>query len=266
MTRFRSSLPVLAVAIAFMLGATLPASAQESEADTGADPRADPNQLYASCMTLARSDPAAAEGEALAWVAQGGGAAAQHCLAISLIGLGRYEEAAELLERMARELPPDQARTVADLFGQAAQAWMLAGSYDRAVADLDQSIVLAPYDVEFVIDRAVAKASGGLFWEAIDDLNEASDMAPGRNDILILRASAYRFVEATELAMEDIARVLETEPQNAEAIFERGMLRAIAGEIDAARGDWQQVVQLVPGSPTAEAAQANLEATAAVPE
>jgi regulator of sirC expression with transglutaminase-like and TPR domain len=91
-------------------------------------------------------------------------------------------------------------------------------------------------------------------------------MAPGRSDILILRASAYRFVEATELAMEDIARVLESEPQNAEAIFERGMLRAIAGEIDAARGDWQQVVQLVPGSATAEAAQANLEATAPVPE
>ncbi|MEX2201698.1 MAG: hypothetical protein WD711_09920 [Dongiaceae bacterium] len=262
MTRFRSLLPILAVAglLVFgpVFGLALPASAQESGAD--------PNQLYASCMTLARSDAAAAEGEALAWIEQGGGAAAQHCLAISLIGIGRYEEAAELLERMARELPPDQARTVADLFGQAAQAWMLAGSYDRAVADLDQSIVLAPYDVEFVIDRAVAKASGGLYWEAIDDLNEASEMAPGRNDILILRASAYRFVEATELAMEDIARVLETEPQNAEAIFERGMLRAIAGEIDAARGDWQQVVQLVPGSPTAEAAQANLEATAPVPE
>ncbi|MEX1110062.1 MAG: tetratricopeptide repeat protein [Dongiaceae bacterium] len=239
-----------------------PAPAQETETA----PATDPNQRYASCMTLARSDPAAAEGVALAWVAENGGAAAQHCHAISLIGLGRYQEAAELLERLARELPPDQSQTVADLFGQAAQAWMLAGGYDRAIADLDQSIQLAPYDFEFVIDRAVAKASGGLYWEAIDDLNNASEMAPGRTDILILRASAYRFLEATDLAMEDIVRVLEVEPQNAEAIFERGMLRVIAGSIDEARADWQQVVQLVPGSATAEAAQANLEATAPVPE
>jgi len=219
----RSFLFGIAALLCVMAG---PAPAQEAETETA--PAADPNQRYAACMTMARSDPAAAEGEAIAWVAENGAAAAQHC--------------------------------------QAAQAWMLSGGYDRAIADLDQSIVLAPYDVEFVIDRAVAKASGGLYWEAIDDLNNASEMAPARSDILILRASAYRFVEANELAMEDIVRVLEVEPQNAEAIFERGMLHAIAGSIEEARADWQQVVQLVPGSATAEAAQANLEATAPVPE
>jgi tetratricopeptide (TPR) repeat protein len=223
----------------------------------------DASQRYANCMATARSDPAAAEQVALAWFNEGGAAAAQHCQAVALIGLGRYQEAGELLERLARELPETETATIADLFGQAAQAWLLQGNYDRAVAVLDQAMSLAPYDVELVIDRAVAKASASKYWEAIDDLNVAAGMAPGRTDILVLRATAYRFVEAPELALEDIGRVLETEPQNPDAIFERGMLHALAGDIAAARADWQQVVQIAPGSMAAEVAQANLDATAA---
>jgi tetratricopeptide (TPR) repeat protein len=253
---------VMAVA-AVLLGGV--ARAQETEAPPAPKPGVfqDANQRYSNCMATARSDPVAAEQAALAWFGEGGGPAAQHCQAVALIGLGRYQEAGELLERLARELPETESGTIADLFGQAAQAWLLAANYDRAVAVLDQSILLAPYDVEFVIDRAVAKASAGKYWEAIDDLNDAVEMAPGRNDILVLRATAYRFVEAPDLALEDVNRVLETEPQNPDALFERGMLHALAGNIDAARADWQQVVALAPGSMAAEAAQANLEATAA---
>lgn len=223
------------------------------------------DQRYTTCMTLARTDPAAGESEAGAWFGVGGGPAAQHCQSIALIGLGRYAEAGALLEKLAGEMPPTETVTIADLFGQAAQAWLLEGSYDRAIADLNQSIQRAPDDVEFVIDRALALASSGQYWEAIDDLNNAAAMAPERTDILVLRGTAYRFVEAPELALEDIIRVLEMEPQNPDALFERGMLYALAGEIESARADWQQVVTIAPGSSVAEAAKANLEATAAQP-
>lgn len=269
----RSPLVIVAIAVCIaMLAAiaiaglvallTSAALSQEATTDAAADPAQDQSQLYAACMATARSDPAAAEAQAKAWFEQGGSGAAEHCQAVALIGLGRYTEAGELLERLARALPQTEATTIADLFGQAAQAWMLAGSYDRAIAVLDQSVKLAPYDVEFRIDRAVAKASGGKYWESIDDLNEAAEMAPGRNDILVLRATAYRFVEAPELALEDLDRVLASDPRNADALFERGMLHAMAGEIENARAAWQQVLQVAPGSPTAEAAKANLEATA----
>ena len=60
----------------------------------------------------------------------------------------------------------------------------------------------------------------------------------------------------------EITRVLEIEQQNPDALFERGMLHALAGDIDSARGDWQQVMTVAPGSSAAEAAKANLEATA----
>jgi tetratricopeptide (TPR) repeat protein len=223
----------------------------------------DVDQRYTNCMAMARSDPAVGENEAVTWFGLGGGPAAEHCRSVALIGLGRYAEAGALLEKLAGELPQTETTTIADLFGQAAQAWMLEGSYDRAIADINQSILLAPGDVEFVIDRALALASSGQYWEAIDDLNTAAEMAPGRTDILVLRGTAYRFVEAPELALEDIVRVLEIEPQNPDALFERGMLYALAGDIESARADWQQVVTIAPGSSVAEAAKANLEATAA---
>jgi tetratricopeptide (TPR) repeat protein len=242
----------------------VPAPTQEAEPVPEPKPELflDVDQRYTSCMAMARSDPAAGENEAVAWFNLGGGPAAQHCQSVALIGLGRYAEAGALLEKLAGELPQTETATIADLFGQAAQAWLLEGSYDRAVADINQSIQLAPDDVEFVIDRALALASSGQYWEAIDDLNKAAEMAPGRTDILVLRGTAYRFVEAPELALEDITRVLEIDPQNPDALFERGMLYALAGDIDSARADWQQVVTVAPGSASAEAAKANLEATA----
>lgn len=250
-----------------------PAVVTEPSPALGAEPVPEPkpdlfldfDQRYTSCMAMARSDPAAGENEAITWFGSGGGPAAEHCRSVALIGLGRYAEAGALLEKLAGEIPQTETATIADLFGQAAQAWLLEGSYDRAIADLNQSIQRAPDDVEFVIDRALALASSGQYWEAIDDLNNAAEMAPGRTDILVLRGTAYRFVDAPELALEDILSVLETEPQNPDALFERGMLYALAGEIESARADWQQVVTVAPGSATAEAAKANLEATAAQP-
>ena len=247
--------------------ATMPLDATTPETDPVPEPKPDifldVDQRYTSCMAMARSDPAAGENEATTWFGMGGGPAAEHCRSVALIGLGRYSEAGALLEKLAGELPETEIATIADLFGQAAQAWLLEGSYDRAVADLNQSIQLAPDDVEFLIDRALALASSGQYWEAIDDLNNATEMAPGRADILVLRGTAYRFVQAPELALEDITQALEIDPQNPDALFERGMLYALAGDIESARADWQQVVTVAPGSASAEAAKANLEATVA---
>lgn len=251
--------------LALWLAAVSVAAAQDPAPPPESKPQQfiDASSRYASCMTGARNDPAAAEQTANTWFNEGGGAAAQHCLAVAYIGLGRYAEAGELLERMARELPEAETATIADLFGQAAQAWLLEGNYDRAIADLDQSTRLAPQNVEFVIDRAVARASGGKYQEAIDDFSKALEMAPGRTDVLVMRATAYRFIESPELALQDITQVLAAEPQNPDALFERGMLHALAGNIDAARADWQQVVTVAPGTMAADVAQANLAATKA---
>src|SRR5262249_48885958 len=110
-----------------------------------------------------------------------------------------------------------------------------------------------------LVDRAVTLAEAKNYWEAIDDLNSAHDLAPKRADILVYRASAYRFVDSPELAQDDLAAAIALDPRNPEAYLERGILRRLANDTAGARQDWLMTVRLAGGTPTAAAAQRNLE-------
>ena len=172
---------------------------------------------YTDCMRLAKQTPDQAFEEALAWQSDNGGAAARHCAAVALIGLGHFGEAAIRLERLAVELGPGAPATGSKILGQAGQAWLAAGEAERAFAAQSAALKLTPKDPELWIDRAVTLATAKNYWEAIDDLNQAAELAPGRAEVLVLRASAYRMVDGADLALEDIAQALALEPDNAEA-------------------------------------------------
>ena len=49
------------------------------------------------------------------------------------------------------------------------------------------------------------------------------------------------------------------EPDNAEGLLERGILRRLAGDEAGARDDWLKVLALAPEGPAAVDARANLE-------
>ena len=48
------------------------------------------------------------------------------------------------------------------------------------------------------------------------------------------------------------------EPMNAQAFFERGLIRELSGAHEASRLDWQHVIEIAPGSRWAELARENL--------
>ena len=52
---------------------------------------------YRACLALAARDAAAALGSAAAWHEQGGASGAEHCRAVALVQLERYDEAIALL-------------------------------------------------------------------------------------------------------------------------------------------------------------------------
>lgn len=244
----RSTLIGLAMAIAPWAG-PLPSTAQPLGATAPEE--------YAACMAAARRAPDQALLTANAWIMRSGGAPAEHCAAVALIGLGRYVEAAQALERLAQQLRDGDAAVRAGLLGQVGQAWLMAGEVERAAAAQSAALAAAPDNVELLVDRSIALASLGRYWEAVDDLNRAEDLAPARADILVLRASAYRHLDALELAEADIERALDRDPDNPEALLERGLLRHAAGDARGARATWQQV--LATGeSPAAVAAREHL--------
>ncbi|MCA3414378.1 MAG: hypothetical protein INF84_07240, partial [Roseomonas sp.] len=51
---------------------------------------------------------------------------------------------------------------------------------------------------------------------------------------------------------------LRLAPRNVEALLERGILRQLRGEAEAARRDWERVLELAPDSAAADLAAQNL--------
>jgi tetratricopeptide (TPR) repeat protein len=214
---------------------------------------------YGACMTMVQAQPQTAFEQAEIWAAQGGGQATQHCAAVALIALGRFVEAAQRLERVAAEMPANVIEPRARIYGQAGQAWLMTGEGRKAVRAFSAALTLTPADIELMIDRSLARATEGQYWEAIDDLNRAHDLEPTRADILVLRASAYRTLEATDLAADDLTRALALDPGNPDGLLERGILRRLDGDLAGARADWTRVVETAGDSPAAQAARNNLD-------
>ena len=261
----RHSLPIALVLVgaAALSAASLwsPGLRAQDSTDTDADRNLEyaNAQEYADCMALAQRQPEDALGSAEAWEQRGGGDAAKHCAAVALIGMEKYADAAMRLEELGQNMPADKAPLAAQILAQAGIAWQSVDDYERALAAQTAAVELAPTDIGIRIDRSTTRFFLGECWEAIDDLNEADELAPDRPDILVFRASAYRCVEAYDLAREDIDEALQLKPNDYEALLERGTLRHLAGDADGARADWLKVAEDAAGTPAADAAQMNLE-------
>jgi tetratricopeptide (TPR) repeat protein len=225
----------------------------------------DQAQQYAECMSLADSAPDKALAKAKAWQHKDGGAPAGHCAAVALVGLGHYKEAASAMEKLAVEELKENKDLAAGLYGQAAQAWVLATDNARAIKDESAAIALAPDNPDLLVDRGVILASTGKFWEAVDDFSKAHDMADRRADILVFRATAYRMLKSFDLARDDLDRAIEIQPKNPDAYLERGIIRMLVKDTDGAKADWQKTVDFGPGTPAAQTAEANLKQLMAPP-
>lgn len=214
---------------------------------------------YAACMQLARKDAKDAQTTAAAWHAKGGGVPAMHCLSVALLNLGYYQQAAENLEALANGTDKLAAALRGDLFGQAGNAWLIAGKPEAAYRAQSSALSLRPDDADLLIDRGITLGSTANYWQALDDLNRALDIAPGRVDALVFRATAYRKLDSLELAEDDILRALKRDPDYPDALLERGMIAKKKGLLPAARADWLRVLDLAAEGPLSDAARTNLE-------
>ncbi len=220
---------------------------------------------YEKCLGMLASDPAGANTFADAWQATGGGEAADHCLALAQVQLGDVQTGAEMLEKIAANSnAPAVAR--ASVYGQADQAWLMAGEPARALAAATLALSLSPDDVDLLIDRSVASGTLGHYEDAVDDLSHALELDPKRADALVLRAAAWRHEGHLDLAQDDVDRALARDPDNPEAYLERGILRQRHGDRAGAHNDWVQAEALAPDTATSDLAEQNLALLEAGPE
>jgi tetratricopeptide (TPR) repeat protein len=220
---------------------------------------------YEHCLDLLGTDAAGANAFADAWEATGGGDGAVHCHALAQVALGNPETGAAMLQKLANvSHAADLAR--AAVYGQAGQAWLMAGDAARAYASSTLALSLSADDPELLIDRSIAAATLERYQDAIDDLDRALVLDPKRTDALVFRGAAYRRLGNLARAQDDIDHALLIDPDSADALLERGILRQREGDPAGARDDWERAMALAPDTATSDLAQQNLALLDAGPE
>lgn len=212
---------------------------------------------YERCLDMLEDDPEGARSLADSWTMEGGGEGAAHCAALAALTLGEAERAAEALERIAARSQAGIAARAA-VFGQAGEAWIAAGKPQRAHAALTLALALAPSDPGLLAERAMALLALGRPAEALEDADRAVAGDAANVAAWVLRASALRRLERVGPAAESVAEALRQEPDNVEALLERGIIRQIQGEGAAARADWERVIELAPDAAVADLAAQNM--------
>jgi tetratricopeptide (TPR) repeat protein len=220
-------------------------------------PRLSQAPEYTRCLDLLLVDPAGARGFARDWHMQGGGEGAAQCEALAQLSLGEPDAAAEALERIAARSEAGLAARAA-VFGQAAEAWRAAGKPQRAAAAASLALALTPQDADLLLERAMARLALNQEANALADLDLAVVLDADRAEAWIWRAAAQRRLERLRPAEDSITSALRLAPRNVEALLERGILRQLRGEAEAARRDWERVLELAPDSATADLAAQNL--------
>ncbi len=159
-----------------------------------------------------------------------------------------------------------QSGARASVYGQAGQAWLMAGEPGRALGSATLALSLTPDDADLLIDRSIAAATLEHYDDAVDDLTHALDLDPRRADALVFRGAAWRHLGHPELAQDDIDRAFAQDPENPDALLERGILRQRRGDREGARSDWEHAIALSPDTATSDLAQQNLALLEAGPD
>ncbi len=228
-------------------------------------PRIADGAKYDQCLAMLGTDPDGADNFADAWRAADGGDGAVHCKALAQVSLGNPDVGAALLEQLAAgSHAPDIAR--AAVYGQADQAWMMAGRPDRAFDAGSNALALSGGVPDLLIDHAIAAVALARFTDAVADLDAALEADPRRADALVLRAAAWRQLDRLDRAEADINLAFDLDADNPEALLERGILRERRGDRAGAQADWARAAVLSPDTATADLAQQNLALLEAGPD
>jgi len=231
---------------------------------------------YDICLDMAERTPDRAINEALIWQNEQGGIPARHCEALGLFYLKEYREAAARLEKIAedmrigRGMPTRRgtrqtatASMLADMYAQAANAWLLADEIAAAETAIDIAMSLSvngsSQELELLIDRARIAAADEDFALALKDLQTVQNRDPGRKNILVLIAAAARGSGQLVLAEQALNEYQSLFPNDIDGHLERGNLHDVLGNLSAARISWRKVLELSEMGPSADAARANLE-------
>jgi len=141
--------------------------------------------------------------------------------------------------------------TTASSYRERAFDWSKRGDLDRAIADLDQAIQLAPDDVRAYRDRGNAWGRKGDTDRALADYEQAIRLHPDDPGLLHDRALMWQRKGELDKALVDLDRSVRISFADPEAYSDRGAVWFIKGNYDRALADFNQAIKINPRLATA---------------
>lgn len=182
-------------------------------------------ERYEACLSEIDQDPELAMESGLAWRAQGGGWASDHCIALSVIANGQFGDGARRLEITAEGATGagDQVRAV--MFGQAGDAWLAAGQSDMAMTAFTRGRFFAPGDAGLALGQAEAalEVEDWAMVEAAAD--EAIMLDQSQADAWRLRGEARLAQGDLDGARGDMVHARTLDPENIDVLLLRGKIQ-----------------------------------------
>lgn len=185
-------------------------------------------EAYQNCAALSKPAPEEALRRADAWLREAYTPEAEHCRALALFTLKRYEDAAQTLEHVFTQTPPEDVLLSVNLLRQTGRAWAKTPQTDSAKARYGQAIsilhgVRKPTALtqrllaETLLERGEFQAKAGEPYDALQDMDQAVSLNLLGERALLSRARLLLSMEQPELARADVETMLRLNPQSAPA-------------------------------------------------
>jgi len=124
------------------------------------------------------------------------------------------------------------------------EAYDQQGDFDKAMADLDQSIRLYPKDTDAYHDRGNAHNDRGEYDAAIADFDQALRLDPKSAWSFKDRGAAWGYKGDYGRALADVNEAIRLNSRFGEAYYSRGQLEFYEGQFDRAASDLDAVLTL----------------------
>jgi len=117
-------------------------------------------------------------------------------------------------------------------------AYQARDHLDRAIADYNESVRIAPMSAASYRCRGFGNLARGAVDDAITDFNEAIALDPGAASSFLSRGPAYRAKGDLSRAIADYEEAIRLDPKNAAAYTNRGIAYTAQGESARAKADF----------------------------
>ncbi len=126
---------------------------------------------------------------------------------------------------------------LSELYNSRGAEWRLRNNYERAIADYDEALLLAPHYIAALNNRCWALAAVGRAKEGLNDCNVSLQVKPGNDATHNNRALANFKLGNFDEAFADTEIALKGNAKRSTALYLRGVIKARRGDSAGANAD-----------------------------